>query len=546
MANSKNCFLLLLRGAVVLALILGITSITTQGSRIPAASPQTKTHIYVTVSPSTANVEVGSSRSFAATVHNDSLNKGVKWTLSGPGKLSATFSKSGQAIEYTAPSTVPNPATVILTATSVANNTKSVSATITVKPVPPPTPTNLGALQDPRIVVDLHNHIGIAALSADSARVVFRHSVDGGRTFSNITVATSATPLAGLQIALDAQRHITLLWEDWQTQRAFVSVSIDGVSFSTPAIVPGAGINCGLGPCSNDRGIYPHLSVTPGGAINVAYIGTPGDPQVDVISKVSVDNGAHFSAGTDFSFAATSVTSAAGPQDQDYLIWSSPDGTVNLSASLDSGKTFGPLLNIMIGGAPYAVVDSSGNIAVMSNSFDQNTATHTLSFTRSTDQGKTFSAPVVVATTSEFVTPDAERLAVEADGAIDVVFVADRASGGADGDVQFARSVDHGATFSTPSTLAPGGFPDIGLDSCGGINVAWDNLVDIFLTRSTNGKTFSTPVNLTHLSTTVAFRPQIAADSRGNTYLVWTESSPSGSASSFFLVAAQHGTTCKQ
>jgi hypothetical protein len=85
------------------------------------------------------------------------------------------------------------------------------------------------------------------------------------------------------------------------------------------------------------------LSVTPSGAINVASIGTVGDPNVDVISTRSVDGGAHFSGGVDIAFAATGVTSAAGSQGQDYLIWSSPNGTINLSASLDGGKTFGPL-----------------------------------------------------------------------------------------------------------------------------------------------------------------------------------------------------------
>jgi hypothetical protein len=554
MANSKNGFNLLRRGAVILALILSITSIATQGSRAPATSSQAKTHVYVSVSPATASVEVGSSRSFAATVHNDSPGKGVKWTLSGAGKLSATFSKSSQAVEYTAPSSVPSPATVTLTATSVANSAKSASVTIAVKPVPPPTPVDLGDLQDPQVTVDVHSHIDIAALSAGRSGVVFRHSADGGRTFSSTTVVTSPRPLAGLQMALDAQGHITLLWEDWQFQQAFVSVSSDGVAFSTPARVPGAGINCGLGPCPTDRGIYPDLSVTPSGAINVASIGTVGDPNVDVISTRSVDGGAHFSAGVDIAFAATSVTSAAGPQGQDYLIWSSPDGTINLSASLDGGKSFGSVVTVADTFASnlYAVVDSFGDIDV---TWRRGTAmstnnTNALMLSRSTDQGQTFSTPIAVFTTTEFVIPDHQQLAAEKDGAIDVVASGD--AGGNEGTILFASSVDHGASFSSQTLNKDGGFPTMGIDSCGGVNVAWDSgLVlgknDIFLTRSTDATPFSTPANLSnnHANHT-SFVPQIATDSRGHTYVVWAESFPNGSTNVFFLIAAHLGTTCKQ
>ncbi len=95
--------------------------------------------ISVTVAPTSASVQVGLTQTFTATVSNDSANKGVTWTLSGTGctggacgALSAASSASGAAVTYTAPVTAPSPATVILTATSVADTTKAASATITV------------------------------------------------------------------------------------------------------------------------------------------------------------------------------------------------------------------------------------------------------------------------------------------------------------------------------------------------------------------------------------------------------------------------------
>ena len=105
--------------------------------------------ISVTVSPLNSSVEVGvDTQQFSATVTNDPQNNGVTWNLSGAGcsgsacgTLSANLSDSGVAITYTAPPGVPTPATVILTATSVSDTTRSSFATISVSPGATPTGT---------------------------------------------------------------------------------------------------------------------------------------------------------------------------------------------------------------------------------------------------------------------------------------------------------------------------------------------------------------------------------------------------------------------
>jgi hypothetical protein len=97
--------------------------------------------VSVGVSPQSATVQIGKSASFAATVSNDSLSKGVNWSLSGAGcagsacgTLSASSSASGAAITYTAPASVPNPAAVTLTAQSVRDPARSFAAAITLVP----------------------------------------------------------------------------------------------------------------------------------------------------------------------------------------------------------------------------------------------------------------------------------------------------------------------------------------------------------------------------------------------------------------------------
>ncbi len=118
--------------------------------------------ITVTLSPKTASVAGGGTQLITATILNPH-NTGVIWTLSGSGCTGSACgtlgsyggnSNQGWTATYTAPLTVPNPATVAVTATSLDDNTKSDIATITViapvvtVAVTPKTPTViLGATQ---------------------------------------------------------------------------------------------------------------------------------------------------------------------------------------------------------------------------------------------------------------------------------------------------------------------------------------------------------------------------------------------------------------
>jgi hypothetical protein len=98
--------------------------------------------IHVSVAPNPATVAEDTSLQFTATVSFDPSNGGVNWTLtqSTPpvpcspacGTISAPNSPSGTPITYTAPSVVPSPATVTLTATSMTDTRQSGSSTITV------------------------------------------------------------------------------------------------------------------------------------------------------------------------------------------------------------------------------------------------------------------------------------------------------------------------------------------------------------------------------------------------------------------------------
>ncbi len=91
--------------------------------------------IAVTVSPPTVIVATGGSQDFSATVTDDPAAKGVSWSITGcTGGAAACGSVTNATIAsatYAAPLAVPS-GSVGVTATSVADPTKSVTATVRV------------------------------------------------------------------------------------------------------------------------------------------------------------------------------------------------------------------------------------------------------------------------------------------------------------------------------------------------------------------------------------------------------------------------------
>jgi hypothetical protein len=117
-----------------IALVMMIAGCGGSGS---SPNPPNPPAISVAFSPQApASMDAGSNASLTAVVSNDNANGGVKWTVSCGssqcGSLSAASTSSGTATKFTAPPTVPSPATVTVTATSVSDSTKSASATITI------------------------------------------------------------------------------------------------------------------------------------------------------------------------------------------------------------------------------------------------------------------------------------------------------------------------------------------------------------------------------------------------------------------------------
>lgn len=100
----------------------------------------------ISVSPPSINLSAGGSANATATITNAGNNQ-VSWVVSGPncngtacGTISSSTSTSGGAITYSAPASVNSTLSVNLTASSVADPTKTATIPITVNPavIPPP------------------------------------------------------------------------------------------------------------------------------------------------------------------------------------------------------------------------------------------------------------------------------------------------------------------------------------------------------------------------------------------------------------------------
>jgi hypothetical protein len=107
---------------------------------ISSVSNQLAAQVSVAISPSTITMGTLATQSFTATV-SGSTNTAVTWQVNGVsggssanGLVSTTVLGTANEALYLAPSSVPSPASVSVTAISQADTTKSATATVTIQP----------------------------------------------------------------------------------------------------------------------------------------------------------------------------------------------------------------------------------------------------------------------------------------------------------------------------------------------------------------------------------------------------------------------------
>jgi Protein of unknown function (DUF3443) len=128
--NIRKCAAV--KPACFFALVMGMTLLFGCGGGTNSGG-NTQT-VAVSISPTSATVNVSGTQQFSATVTGTS-NNSVTWQVNGTTGGDSTHGTISTAGLYTAPASVPSPATVTVTAVSQADTSKSASATVTVSAV---------------------------------------------------------------------------------------------------------------------------------------------------------------------------------------------------------------------------------------------------------------------------------------------------------------------------------------------------------------------------------------------------------------------------
>jgi len=153
-----------------------------------APAPAVPIVISVSISPSAqTNIDAGQSEKFTATVENDTSAEGVTWSCSGAGlsgSACGTFAgTTTSAATYNAPSSVSANLNITVTATSVADTTKSSSAVVIVSPPPGITTTTLTNATP--------NAYYIATLQATGGAGTLTWSVSSGALPTGLSLSSS-------------------------------------------------------------------------------------------------------------------------------------------------------------------------------------------------------------------------------------------------------------------------------------------------------------------------------------------------------------------
>jgi len=123
------------------ALLLAVAPLAfSAAALIAGCSSSAAPPISVTVSPVSAQTDQGLTVNITATLVNDAKGMGLNWTISGQGSLS---NQTNVGVTYNEPSNSSGTQTATITATSVADTTKSATTQITVNPLPQITTLNL-------------------------------------------------------------------------------------------------------------------------------------------------------------------------------------------------------------------------------------------------------------------------------------------------------------------------------------------------------------------------------------------------------------------
>jgi BNR repeat-like domain len=366
------------------------------------------------------------------------------------------------------------------------------SAGLMPRPTSAQSPMFFGATRFPAIQVDgndnLYMAMSVATAPASEHRphsqIFFTQSKDGGANWDNLPQTRNLTNSPGeafgpsLVVSKDGPLRVYIAYHDDSTgtYEAYLLRTKKKTKFRKPQILtPGDG-----------GGFSPRIAMDSNGNLNLVYGDTTGGAR-RVRFMRSTDQGETFSA------------------------------TRTLSG--DSNGAFEPEITMTQGDAINVAWEDAGAGASI------------ILFSRSTDSGATFSTPKQVSRGSGSATE--AHIAADGAGRLSVVWVQ---AVGSDKHAFYSRSTDNGQTFSEPLqlTTAPGTLisKPLALAYQNNVYVAYQNeapnRMQVYLTKSEDaGVTFGDAVQVSNADNRCgrAHSAAMAVDSQGTLHIVWIDAS---------------------
>jgi len=395
-----------------------------------------------------------------------------------------------------------------------------------------------GRSQRPQLAVDAGGtvHVVWADLTPGNFDIYYMQSRDAGATFTplrNLSNSPGASTLP--QLSVDARGDVYIAW--WEipagegNSQVFFTRSRDGgATFSAPKNIP----------ATFGSSFLARLVVDSHGWINVVWVENTADRQ-DIFFTQSRDAGESFapprnlSGSTGWNFLPQLAVDAKGNITVVWVNTGAEHQGIWLTHSDDAGASFAAPRNLCPQARratqPCLAVDANGNIHMAWR--DMSADRSQVFYARSTDAGKTFSAPQGVSATllGPCVHP---HLAVDAQGNVYLVW---QQCPGTKPEIWFSYSRDSGASFSQPHNLSGtrgtsrifAHWAPLVATPAGNVSVVWmddtGGQFDILFTHSDDaGQSFCPPLNVSQSRGASKFA-WVAMDAEGTSYVVWQDDS---------------------
>jgi hypothetical protein len=282
-----------------------------------------------------SSLPVNEATSLKAVLTNDYSAAGVKWTVScgssSCGSLSAAQTASGVATTYTAPAAVPAGGVVTVTATSVTDSTKSISANITIVPISVsilPATLNVAAGAAGQLAATVTNDASNAGVdwslscaSSGTCGTITAHTASG----STATYTAPASPPTGGVVTVTA------------------ASTADPMAASTAAITVGSSSQV------TGKVVSGHQPVN---GASLSLYAASDDGSVSTLLNASED--ASKLSGGDGSFTIAAEWGCPSPSSQLYVV----------ARGGDAGEGTNPSLALMTALGSCGKLSSLGNITI--------------------------------------------------------------------------------------------------------------------------------------------------------------------------------------